>query len=507
MPITPNPIELEELESQLRHALKREAAPPSLAPAVEARMNGGSAVRNFPKATAGTVLRTPPDNIPHAVPSNILHTAPGGRPQIPPHVQPPVAPKFEPRIEIPAQPPTQPHIQPDTRAQVAPDAAPHVTPYVAPAAAHTTAEVWPETAPHETPYVVPVAAHTTAQVAPDTAVHVSAQAQPHTAAQFAPRAAAVAAPYELHLLNPVVDEPVWRTILGNVRGFFAREKLPPLVLTSRPVAVRDPFRVKRSPLSSALSVGTHAVIIALIIFLIIQMRMHPKPVAPKPQVAHVEITPFRPIAVKGPALGGGGGGGAHELVQAPKGKLPKFSETPIAPPMLAVNEHPKLAVAPTIKMPPSVALPNSALPNLGDPRMNIAGPAANGTGSGAGLGSGDGGGIGSGQGAGYGAGEGGGYGGGVYHVGGGVSPPVLIHSVNAEFSDEARRAKFEGVSVVSLIVDAQGMPQRVRVMRKLGQGLDEKAIEAVRQYRFKPSTYQGKPVPVEITVEVNFHLY
>jgi TonB family protein len=314
-------------------------------------------------------------------------------------------------------------------------------------------------------------------------------------------------PYELHLLNPVVDEPVLRTILWNVRGFFVREKLPPLVLTSRPVAVRDPFRVKRSPLSSALSVGTHAAIIALIIFLIIQMRMHPRPVPPKPQMAHVDITPFRPIAVKGPALGGGGGGGAHELVQAPKGRLPKVSETPITPPMLAVNQHPKLAVAPTIKMPPSVALPNNPLPNLGDPRTNIAGPAANGTGSGAGLGSGDGGGIGSGSGAGYGAGEGGGYGGGVYHVGGGVSPPVLIHSVNAEFSDEARRAKFEGVSVVSLIVDAQGMPQRVRVMRKLGQGLDEKAIEAVRQYRFKPSTYQGKPVPVEITVEVNFHLY
>jgi TonB family protein len=375
-------------------------------------------------------------------------------------------------------------------------------------AAHTATQIEPDTASETAPHVSPdVQQHFAPRIAPDTAVHLSAQAQPHTAAQFAPRAAAAAAPHELHLLNPVVDEPVLRTILGNVRGFFVREKLPPLVLTSRPVAVPDPFRVKRSPMSSALSIGAHVVIIALIIFLIIQMRMHPRPVPPKPQIAHVDITPFRPIAVKGPALGGGGGGGAHEVVQAPKGRLPKFSETPITPPMLAVNQHPKLAVAPTIKMPPSVALPNSALPNLGDPRMNIAGPAANGTGSGAGLGSGDGGGIGSGSGAGYGAGEGGGYGGGVYHVGGGVSPPVLIHSVDAEFSDEARRAKVQGVSVVSLIVDAQGMPQRVHVMRKLGQGLDEKAIEAVKQYRFKPSTYQGKPVPVEITVEVNFHLY
>ena len=96
---------------------------------------------------------------------------------------------------------------------------------------------------------------------------------------------------------------------------------------------------------------------------------------------------------------------------------------------------------------------------------------------------------------------------GLYHVGGGVSPPVLIYSVDAEFSDEARRAKYQGVSVVSLIVDAHGLPQRIRVVRKLGMGLDEKAVEAVKQYKFKPSMYQGKPVPVEITIEVNFHIY
>ena len=135
----------------------------------------------------------------------------------------------------------------------------------------------------------------------------------------------------------MVDEPVWRTWLTDLRGLFQRETLPPLVLTSHPVAVPDPFRVKRSPLSSALSVGAHVAIIGLIIFLIIEARMHPKPVPPKPQMAAIDITPFRPIAPKGPAMGGGGGGGAHELVQAPKGKLPKFSETPITPPMLAVN--------------------------------------------------------------------------------------------------------------------------------------------------------------------------
>jgi TonB family protein len=95
----------------------------------------------------------------------------------------------------------------------------------------------------------------------------------------------------------------------------------------------------------------------------------------------------------------------------------------------------------------------------------------------------------------------------VYKVGGDVSAPVLVHSVDAEFTEKAKRAKHEGVSVVSCVVDSQGMPQRVHTIRKLGMGLDEKAIDAVRQYRFKPGLLNGKPVAVAITIEVNFRLY
>ena len=312
---------------------------------------------------------------------------------------------------------------------------------------------------------------------------------------------------EPRLWNEVVDEPVWRSILGNVRGLLRKDELPPLELTSQPVNVPDPFQIKRSPLSSGLSVGMHALIIGLIAWFLIESEMHPRTKPEIAQIAPVDISAFRPIAPKGPAMGGGGGGGAHELLQAPKGRLPKFSQNPITPPMIIKNDHPKLAVEPTIKMPPNITLPNNNLPNLGDPRTSIVGPASNGTGSGAGLGSGSGGGVGSGIGDGYGPGEGGGYGGGLYKVGGGVSPPVLIRSVDAEFSDEARRAKYQGVSIVSLIVDAHGLPQRIHILRRLGMGLDEKAIEAVRQYKFRPSMLQGKPVPVEITIEVNFHIY
>ena len=133
---------------------------------------------------------------------------------------------------------------------------------------------------------------------------------------------------------------------------------------------------------------------------------------------------------------------------------------------------------------------------------------SNGQGSGGGMGTGSGGGIGSGTGNGYGPGYGGNAGGGVYRVGGGISAPVALVTPEAEFSDEARRAKYQGVVLISLIVDAQGNPQNPRVVRPLGMGLDEKAMEAVRKYKFRPAMKDGHiPVPVMITVEVNFRLY
>jgi TonB family protein len=96
----------------------------------------------------------------------------------------------------------------------------------------------------------------------------------------------------------------------------------------------------------------------------------------------------------------------------------------------------------------------------------------------------------------------------LYRVGAGVSAPVPLNSVEAEFTDEARRAKYQGVCIVSMIVDAQGNPQNPRVVRGLGMGLNERALEAVRRYRFKPAMLNGRtPVPVMISVEVNFRLY
>jgi periplasmic protein TonB len=312
-------------------------------------------------------------------------------------------------------------------------------------------------------------------------------------------------PLEPKLLAEIIDEPAWKTIAGNIYDLLYPRKLPPLVLTSTPIPVKDPMKEDRGKASSIISVSLHVIIIGLILLGLLEAK---KVVTKKNQLlTNVDVPQFMPIAPKGPQMGGGGGGGSHDILQTPKGKLPKFEEQPIVPPMVIKNDKPKLAMDPSIMMPKDLQLPTNNLPNLGDPRTSVVGPASNGSGSGAGMGTGSGGGIGSGKGNGYGPGEGGGYGGGLYHVGGGVSAPQLVFAPDPEFSDEARRAKYQGVCVVSLIVDAQGNPQRVQVVRHLGMGLDEKAVEAVRQYKFKPATLQGKPVPVEVNIEVNFRIY
>jgi TonB family protein len=92
-------------------------------------------------------------------------------------------------------------------------------------------------------------------------------------------------------------------------------------------------------------------------------------------------------------------------------------------------------------------------------------------------------------------------------VGGGVSAPQLLHSVEPEFTEDARRANFQGGVSIKLIVDSQGNPQDVRLASHLGMGLEEKAIEAVKQYKFRPAMYQGHPVSVQIVVDVDFHLH
>jgi TonB family protein len=151
-------------------------------------------------------------------------------------------------------------------------------------------------------------------------------------------------------------------------------------------------------------------------------------------------------------------------------------------------------------------LPQVNIAQYGDPLSKF-GLSSNGPGSGGGIGNGTGGGVGSGIGCSFGPGVGGGgVGGGVFRAGRGVTAPALLYKVEPEYSEEARKAKYQGIVVLYVEVDPAGRAQNVRVLQRLGLGLDEKAIDAVRKWRFRPGLKDGKPVTVAATVEVNFRL-
>lgn len=317
---------------------------------------------------------------------------------------------------------------------------------------------------------------------------------------------------ELNLLvsSDAFQEPLWKSLFGQLDEFFFPKKLPPLKLESKPEPVKDIWGLYANYRKDAAAGTTvvHIAIIGLIIGLTVlgHHMIAPATVESKviPLVNPDDLPILKPSKTQ---VGGGGGGGDRDVLQATKGKLPKFSMQQITPPVVVVrNDHPKLAVEPTIVIPPEVKLAQNNMPNLGDPMSHAVLP-SNGTGSGGGIGSGSGGGVGSGKGPGFGPGEGGGTGGGIFHVGGGVSAPRVVYQVDPEFSEEARKAKYQGTCTLMLIVDANGLPTNIRVANSLGMGLDEKAIEAAKKWRFEPAMKNGHPVAVEIALEVDFHLY
>ena len=302
------------------------------------------------------------------------------------------------------------------------------------------------------------------------------------------------------------EEPVWVGLWASVKDVFFPVKLPPLVLTSTPIPVPDRMAVKANPW--AVGISSTLNIAVLLLFIWLGIRAIRNYVNPPGQTTNIDLSDYKgPKAAK--QAGGGGGGGDKSIVEANKGKLPERAKVTVTPPQPQTLEKPLLPDPPKIDVQKNIQLPDNAnMPMIGMTNSpNVVMPSA-GSGSGAGMGSGRNGGLGSGNGNGYGPGSGGNAGGGVYQVGGGISAPTVIHSVEAEFSDEARRAKYQGVCMVSLIVDAQGNPQDIHVARALGMGLDDKAIEAIKQYKFKPAMKDGKTaVPVMITIEVDFRLY
>jgi protein TonB len=309
------------------------------------------------------------------------------------------------------------------------------------------------------------------------------------------------------LLAPDMEQPWYKSLFQNIKEAINPPKLPPLEITSKPIAVKDIWGLYgRKKSSFMMSTGFQIVVAALLLTVLSSKTVQDKVKQYVPLISPIDLAPPPEAPPKQQAMGGGGGGGDRSLLPASKGRLPKAALRQFTPPMAVVNNpNPKLTMEPSIIAPPDVTLPNVNMAQYGDPLAKI-GPPSNGNGSGGGIGSGSGGGVGSGKGGGFGPGEGGGVGGGVFRVGGGVTAPALVYKVEPEYSEEARKAKYQGTVLLYIQVDPTGKAVNMRVLHSLGLGLDEKAMEAVKKWKFKPGFKDGKPVTVEAQIEVNFRL-
>jgi len=245
------------------------------------------------------------------------------------------------------------------------------------------------------------------------------------------------------------------------------------------------------------SVGMHALAIGVILLIgsLIPKEVY-RAVLPEqlPDLVFLQV----------PGPGGGGGGGGNNSPEPPK-QAPKI-EVPVQKPTTPVPE-PK----PEPEQPKEITAPVETTP-APDPTPAVVASAApatsQGTGTAGGAGTGTGTGIGSGQGSGIGPGFGGGIGGGAYMPGNGVTSPAVLHEVKPAYTAEAMRAKVQGTVWLQCVVMPDGSIGSVQITKSLDStfGLDQEAIKAAKQWRFKPGTRQGEPVPVLVTIELTFTL-
>jgi len=251
----------------------------------------------------------------------------------------------------------------------------------------------------------------------------------------------------------------------------------------------------------ATSVGLHAAAMLVTLMGVMAFKDKPKEVQPSDYVKILSDYVPPPGLHQ---MHGGGSGGDADKQKASTGTLLRTASEQFTPPtVIPRNEHSRLEVEPTIIAPDLKA---ATTDQVGDPLSKLMTP-SNGIGVGGGIGSVSGGGIGDGRGPGYGPGSGGDFGGEIYRPGNGVIAPKVIYDPEPEYSPEARAAKYQGTVKLWAIIGADGRPRNLSVERSLGMGLDEKALEAVRTWRFHPATKDGQPVAVQIEVEVSFHLY
>lgn len=237
-----------------------------------------------------------------------------------------------------------------------------------------------------------------------------------------------------------------------------------------------------------LSLLLHGAAAALVLLLVTE--------APR-RLRREEATPLT-WKITAPARNGNtGGGGGNDPRPPARGRAPEFRQARIFVPPQIRDREAALPVTTALLELPAENLP---VAQVGDPLAAIPG-----------YGNGPGGldGIGTGRDRGIGPGEGPRQGAAGFRVGtrrGYLSRPRVIHQTEPEYSDEARKARLQGTVVLSCEVDEQGRPRSIRVVRPLGLGLDERAIEALEKWRFQPAVAGGKPVAAQAVVEMTFRL-
>ena len=271
---------------------------------------------------------------------------------------------------------------------------------------------------------------------------------------------------------------------------------------------RDSSAPERSRRPAVLSLASHAAIVAMAVWLSTG-RASTAPVDDSiHEDAHLVF-----LLSPGPG-GGGGGGGTRAPKPAPKIARLGTQHADVSVPVVEQPREPDPAPTPAPPEPPPpqpVVAPVAAVAANDQDRQGqiehaVQAPDSRGSGENGGIGTGQGTGNGEGQGSGIGEGEGGGTGGGPYRPGSGIEPPRLLHEVKAEYTEDARRRGITGDVELEIVIRRDGSVGDVRVQQGLGAGLDERAIAAVKQWRFAPAKRKGVPVDVLVEVAVEFTL-
>jgi TonB family protein len=292
------------------------------------------------------------------------------------------------------------------------------------------------------------------------------------------------------------------------RSRAAQPRLTAIPAAEQPVVALDIWgQYQYQKRSWVFSFALQSAAVALV-FTAFTTTVVPKPIHSIVSLVQPDIAPARvkPVHLANEKAGGSGGGD-RSLLPASKGRLPKAALRKFVPPQaVQANLTAALTMEPTILAPPDAQLPRVNMSNYGDPFGKI-GPLSNGPGADGGIGSGEGGDVGHRHGHGYGDHDGDGIERGIFRAGaGGVTAPRLIYKTEPEYSEEARKAKYQGTVLLYIEVDPSGRATNIQVRRSLGLGLDDKAVAAVSQWKFKAGTKDGKPVTVAASVEVNFRL-